>query len=90
MRLQRAYVFAPLTSCESKLSPLINKNASQNSFERHGARDWQLPVASYKFLVISECQIPVVIAGICLEVCHQRAFQYFYSVSIAKLNIIIN
>src|SRR5580693_1051463 len=28
------------SACESKLSPLQNKNASQTSFERHCARDW--------------------------------------------------
>jgi hypothetical protein len=34
--IRHFYFFA----CESKLSPLKNKNASQTSFERHCARDW--------------------------------------------------
>jgi hypothetical protein len=45
-RFRHFYFFA----CESKLSPLKNKNASQTSFERHCARDWIPSILGYNIL----------------------------------------
>ena len=38
-------------------------------------------IDGYKFHVISECQLSVVIVRMCPEMCHQRAFNRFYSLS---------
>ena len=39
-------------ACESKLSPLRNKKASQTSFERHCARDWNPSILGFNSLQV--------------------------------------